>query len=717
MSDPIDTDPPRNEGDEEVATDEGGEQSHLYPKLDQGPACAKDYDPCFLHNCTSNRLRKIAAAYKEVNGRLPKTMLFQAIFDAMSSDQDCSVCPGGACDPLTHVFNPTEFPPPGMVMGPNGVHILPATTPASTAAPTPPTTSSLQQQQQVLSRALSTLEPSLVYRQAGSPNQTLLRPTGSPDTPIRTTDTPFIQGVSQGGPDQINVAQSVVHGAAALATVPDEFCPDAPGTSASTHLDFQADLDRMQREADERSRRRQQEALEAEQQAQARTQQQLLANQQRLVQQEAYEQKKRSIQAAQEAEERAHQLRMQQIRSGMSALPHTAQATPQPTPAPAFSFTAATPPGAPSSLHTPAQLGAGLTTVSSAHRPRSVSFAGTPSFTPLSQVSSLAPSQPPQCNPSIEALIDQRLQALMQQTNNPLIHNHYGGSLPQLTGERGKALSSSVDNPEMAARLGVFAQPTFRVDGNLENCGDLSKLRKILTPGHDAAGAGLVLRQTRWPHQLLQPSVPGFLTVKHKEMSFHQLMNGTVSKLLIETPKQDMSLELSNKLSFLQFIIEMSFKYDHKEVLDITFETYMSWQNRQFNWDEPWSNIEERLKGIRGRFNQVHQPHTVGLPGGNKGPGRHGAGGGGATPGAPQQKQFKDIPINGVPRSFMKEKHICIKFNSEKGCDEAPGHKNRYGSDTLQHFCAGCFAKDQSKEAHKVFDCKRHKFATLFPKW
>ena len=517
MSDLNEQDLPRNEGDEEVVTEEGADdESQLYPKLDQGPACAKDYDPCFLHNCTSNRLRKIAAAYKDVNSRLPKTMLFRAIFDAMNSDQDCSVCIGGACNPLTHVFNPTEFPPPGMVMGPNGVHILPATTPASSAAPAPPTSLSLQQQQQVLSRALATLEPSLVTRQAGSPNQTLLHPSGSPDTPIQTTAAPFIQGVSQGGLIQTNVAQSVIQGAAAHAAIPDEFCPsfsDTPGTSSAAHLDFQADLERMQREADERTRRRQQEALEAEQKAQAHAQQQLLANQQRLAQQEAYEQKKRSIQAAQEAEERAHQLRMQQIRSGMAALPHTAQATPQPTPTPAFSFTPATPPGAPSSHHIPVQLGAGLTTVSSAHRPRSVSFAGTPSFTPLSQVSSLAPSQPPQCNPSIEALIDQRLQAIMQQTNNPLIHNHFGGSLLQITGERGKALSSSVDNPEMAARLGVFAQPTFRVDGNLENCGDLSKLRKILTPGHDAAGAGLVLRQTRWSHQLLQPSVPGFLVV------------------------------------------------------------------------------------------------------------------------------------------------------------------------------------------------------------
>ena len=220
---------------------------------------------------------------------------------------------------------------------------------------------------------------------------------GSPDTQIESTAAHFIQGVSQGGLVQTNVAQAVIQGAATETIIPDEFCPSlsrAPGTSNGAHFDFQADLDCIQKEADERTRRRQQEALEAEQHAQLHSQQQLLANQQRLTQQKAYKQKK-SIQAAQEAEERAHQLRMQQIRSRMAALPPVDQVTPQPTPTPAFSFMAATPPGAPPTQQLPTQLGAGLTTVSSAHGPSSVSFVGTPSFTPLSQVSSLAQSQSP----------------------------------------------------------------------------------------------------------------------------------------------------------------------------------------------------------------------------------------------------------------------------------------------------------------------------------
>ena len=86
MSDPqVEDNPHSNEEDEVVPEDT---EAQHYPKLDQGPACAKDYDPCFLNNCTSNRLRKIATNYKDVNSKLPKTLMFRALFNAMSADQD-----------------------------------------------------------------------------------------------------------------------------------------------------------------------------------------------------------------------------------------------------------------------------------------------------------------------------------------------------------------------------------------------------------------------------------------------------------------------------------------------------------------------------------------------------------------------------------------------------------------------------------------------------
>ena len=65
----------------------------------------------------------------------------------------------------------------------------------------------------------------------------------------------------------------------------------------------------------------------------------------------------------------------------------------------------------------------------------------------------------------------------------------------------------------------------------------------------------------------------------------------------------------------------------------------------------------------------------------------------------------------------MKDNHICIPFNTFKGCDDQSSYKNKYGPETLQHICGGCLAKDESKKQHCVADCKVANFVSLFPKW
>ena len=83
----------------------------------------------------------------------------------------------------------------------------------------------------------------------------------------------------------------------------------------------------------------------------------------------------------------------------------------------------------------------------------------------------------------------------------------------------------------------------------------------------------------------------------------------------------------------------------------------MAWQMKEFEWSN-WALIESRLKHIRARFQQSPQPHAVGAP---KDPKHQGGGG---NPGQPPKKQQQgDQSINGVPRSFMKDESICMKFN------------------------------------------------------
>ena len=151
----------------------------------------------------------------------------------------------------------------------------------------------------------------------------------------------------------------------------------------------------------------------------------------------------------------------------------------------------------------------------------------------------------------------------------------------------------------------------------------------------------------------------------------------------------------------------MSFNYPHKDILDTYFEVHMAWQNRQFDWTDPWASIDERLKTARSRFIMIPQAHASRKPGNPGNPARP------AAPGAAPKKQGKP-PINGVPRSFMQSKNICMNFNDD-ACHEKGSHKNKYNEKvTLQHICAGCHKVDGSKTEHSVAGCRKHDFASLF---
>ena len=95
----------------------------------------------------------------------------------------------------------------------------------------------------------------------------------------------------------------------------------------------------------------------------------------------------------------------------------------------------------------------------------------------------------------------------------------------------------------MAAKLGVFTKPVFEVAGNIKNA-DMAKLAKIMHAGHDKVGTGIVLCQMRWPRDILQNSVTGCLKTEHKDRTFHQFINGFISKCLTETPMERLDREL-----------------------------------------------------------------------------------------------------------------------------------------------------------------------------
>ena len=340
---------------------------------------------------------------------------------------------------------------------------------------------------------------------------------------------------------------------------------------------------------------------------------------------------------------------------------------------------------------------------------------GSPSLYPTSP----APASPAFDFAQLDAYFDRKMQALGHGHVPPaLAGSPYSTSPHQLCGEKGsRPLAHKVTNAGMASRFGVLAQPLFEVSGSLEGV-DMAKMAKIMTPGFDTTGPGFVLRQHRLPHRSLQTTTPGHMTAKHATLTFHQLMNGWLSVAMLDTPSHKLDPELANKLSFQQFMIAMSFHFSHKDVLQLCNTFIWSWQMREFEWSDPWPQLEERLKSIRSNFIQKEQPHTylINTP---QAPGKGNGGGGGAGNGAGggnPKRQPTGKRINGVPTSYMKDNNICIRYNtSDSACKETSSHKNEYAKEvTLAHICAGCHAKSKVREAHRCHNCTNGPFSSLF---
>ena len=702
-----------------------------YPPMATGNSCTKNWDAALLQNCTGDRMKVIAASLDvAVATRVRKYILYRAIFNAMSTDQSCPSCPGGDCDPTSHMFMPTEQPPAGWVMGENNIFVEPTPPPplgGSSGAPVNPTLaqpvnvtagqrpqlhttqtlSSGQQhlllnqgagtsQQQHLASSLANLGVRMTSSVRGpTPNSSLHRPTGSFDRPITAGQQPLIQGISQPRPTTPNVAQSVIQGAAASTfhTLSNSGNLSIPETPEIVAL-------RAQLEAEDQriALQQQQEYLTLQQQAQM-TNEQAMMN---LRQQHEQARQQRLI----EHQQRCQLLQPAVPASQVTPLQTTPQAIPTGNPLSASPHTAFV--GSPN-LAAPGQFATPAPISQPAH------YASTGSIPNPTPAVTVQPASPVvgMTHEQILALIDQRTAAQFNQQMHA--HNHLtptnlasctlSGSAPQLCGDKGKPIAHSIENSEQAARLGIHVSPVFELQGDLVSM-DMTKMRKIMTPGADQIGAGLVFRQIRWPHKMLQPGVPGFDVTAHKDLTFHQFINGMLSKILAETPAAKLDVELANKMMFTQFLVEMSFHYTHKQVLDTCHEMMMSWMMKEFEWSN-WPLIESRLKNIKSRYTQAPQYHTF--------QNRHPKPNPGNQPGGQQGKQLGKTDINGVPKDYMRNNQICMNFN-DAGCKEQDSHENHFKKgQTLKHICAGCHKKfNKSEEKHPVTGCEKGPFKALF---
>ena len=736
------------------------------PIMANGATCAKNWDVSLLQNCTNERLKVIARDFESIviSNYRTKPELYKALHAAMLLDDDCDTCGdmdgGGQCNPSTHTFLPWWDAPAGWTMGPSGIFVKttnqvppgptqPVTEPPPTdTAPTQPVTRSASfgipmqprvNVSNVLNQQLLTLpppgstvgnqtirqqQPYTPAPQGPSPSNSVLRPTGSPDQHVGQSTSPIIGGITQQHAPPTDIPQILINGGAALEASMNAFAGSS--TQVNPLANLQAQLDA---EDAETQKRYEQEALQAQQQAAIQASQSNKLAEAQFRQQR--EQQRQQAAAAQ-------QQRLQQIRAAAATppvrMPNPTFATPAPTPvhsAPASSFMFGNPVRNPA----PHQFAQGPLNPTNSPSFAQTAYAATP-HTQFNTAQGYTPpptnpgyQQPPMTPPVPPAApaqapapagfmtyeqanqwFDQRMQGLNMGGLAPGMFSPFGGSAPQLN--QGKAISHGIENLDQAAALGIHARPVYEVSSDLVGV-EMHKFRKFMTPGDDEIGAGLVFRKARWPHNMLQPGIPGFDVVAHKDLSYHQLMNGLLSKMLAETPATQLSPELASKIHFAQFLTAMTFHYSHKQVIETCREMIMAWQMKEFEWSN-WPLIESRLKNIRARFQQSPQPHAVNSKARDPKPPHGGGGGGGSQP--PKNPNHGGKNVNGVLNSYMKDNFICIKYNERDGCTEQSAtHLNKWDkTSTLRHVCGGCHKKSGAELAHAAHGCNKGPFAQLF---
>ena len=266
-------------------------------------------------------------------------------------------------------------------------------------------------------------------------------------------------------------------------------------------------------------------------------------------------------------------------------------------------------------------------------------------------------------------------------------------------------------NPEMARALGVNPRVNWAFKGDMDDV-DISKLKKMnLVSGKNRTNEGLVLQQHYWPHDCVSRASlhllpPGFVfaKLKHEDLTFAMFQEGMIQKILMDSVNLDNVVK--NKLQFTSKLIRMAYTLPWPDILSIAEQFLEAFEFNQATWDD-WAEIERFLKDAYDQAKMASFLHPGTAPAGaSSNPLAP------APPAAPRgpkkEKKYVDN-ANGVPWKYMKEKKLCGGYNIGS-CERKGDHK--IGSDTVHHYCAGCFGKSNGTEklAHRALTCPKGPF-------
>ena len=104
--------------------------------------------------------------------------------------------------------------------------------------------------------------------------------------------------------------------------------------------------------------------------------------------------------------------------------------------------------------------------------------------------------------------------------------------------------------------------------------------------GSRRANGEFVEGQTTWPEESLAPSAPSAASPAHDNLSFVELIDGFLGKILTETPSGNLDTVVANKLSYLKEPEVMHYTLDLPNVLAVNRRFLEGWKNKNFEWTD-----------------------------------------------------------------------------------------------------------------------------------
>ena len=198
-----------------------------------------------------------------------------------------------------------------------------------------------------------------------------------------------------------------------------------------------------------------------------------------------------------------------------------------------------------------------------------------------------------------------------------------------------------------------------------------------------------------WPQQYLDRIVT--TPVPHSKLTSNQYFCGSITKIFAELDPSLRGSRAENQIKFLMLVSKQTLLSPWEDILMLSDSFYCAVEQNSVTW-ESWSSIQSwwdrSMEALRSR-NLANPAKKQKLDNGESSVSSNNASG----------KESGPVVVVGIPVDFLKEKNVCIKFNTGT-CDHQASHKTLNGVHLLKHICGGCLKLGKGEDSsHPAKNC------------